>query len=147
VGGSVTGWKRNIAAMVYGDPYQEKLQLNEGTFWSGGPSRNDNPDEPKVLDSVRYYLFNGNYKRAQILADKGLTAKTVHGSAFQNIGDFMLDFNNLKDVRNYYRELDIEKAITTTTFTSGGINLKREVFASIPDHVIVIKLSSIKKMH
>ncbi|WP_312992319.1 glycoside hydrolase family 95 protein [Chryseobacterium flavum] len=132
----------NIAAMVYGDPYQEKLQLNEGTFWSGGPSRNDNPDAPKVLDSIRYYIFNGNYKRAQILADKGLTAKAVHGSAFQNIGDFMLDMDNLKDIRNYYRELDIEKAIATTTFTSGGINFKREVFASIPDHVIVIKLSS-----
>jgi alpha-L-fucosidase 2 len=132
----------NMAAMVYGDPYQEKLQLNEGTFWSGGPSRNDNPDAPKVLDSIRYYLFNGNYKRAQILADKGLTAKTVHGSAFQNIGDFMLDMDNLKDAKNYYRELDIEKAIATTTFTSGGINFKREVFASIPDHVIIIKLSS-----
>ncbi|WP_265130356.1 glycoside hydrolase family 95 protein [Chryseobacterium oranimense] len=132
----------NMAAMVYGDPYQEKLQLNEGTFWSGGPSRNDNPDAPKVLDSIRYYIFNGNYKRAQILADKGLTAKTVHGSAFQNIGDFTLDLNNLKEIRNYYRELDIEKAITTTTFTSEGINFKREVFASIPDHVIVIKLSS-----
>ncbi|MCC3214429.1 glycoside hydrolase family 95 protein [Chryseobacterium sp. X308] len=132
----------NIAAMVYGDPYREKLQLNEGTFWSGGPSRNDNPDAPKVLDSIRYYIFNGNYKRAQILADKGLTTKTVHGSAFQNIGDFMLDMDNLKDIRNYYRELDIEKAIATTTFTSGGINFKREVFASIPDHVIVIKLSS-----
>ncbi|MFP7654292.1 glycoside hydrolase family 95 protein [Chryseobacterium proteolyticum] len=132
----------NIAAMVYGDPYQEKLQLNEGTFWSGGPSRNDNSDAPKVLDSIRYYIFNGNFKRAQILADKGLTAKTVHGSAFQNIGDFTLDFNNLKDIRNYYRELDIEKAIATTTFTSDGVNFKREVFASIPDHVIVIKLSS-----
>ncbi|WP_312285379.1 glycoside hydrolase family 95 protein [Chryseobacterium gleum] len=132
----------NMAAMVYGDPYQEKLQLNEGTFWSGGPSRNDNPDAPKVLDSIRYYLFHGNYKRAQILADKGLTAKTVHGSAFQNIGDFTLDLNNLKEIRNYYRELDIEKAIATTTFTSGGIYFKREVFASIPDHVIVIKLSS-----
>ncbi|MDC8103513.1 glycoside hydrolase family 95 protein [Chryseobacterium sp. B21-037] len=132
----------NIAAMVYGDPYQEKLQLNEGTFWSGGPSRNDNPDAPKVLDSIRYYLFNGNYKRAQILADKGLTAKTVHGSAFQNIGDFTLDMDNLKDIRNYYRELDIEKAIAATTFTSDGVNFKREVFASIPDHVIVIKLSS-----
>ncbi|WP_313000863.1 glycoside hydrolase family 95 protein [Chryseobacterium gleum] len=132
----------NMAAMVYGDPYQEKLQLNEGTFWSGGPSRNDNPDAPKVLDSIRYYLFNGNYKRAKILADKGLTAKTVHGSAFQNIGDFTLDLNNLKEIRNYYRELDIEKAIATTTFTSGGINFKREVFTSIPDHVIVIKLSS-----
>ncbi|WP_144280949.1 glycoside hydrolase family 95 protein [Chryseobacterium echinoideorum] len=134
-----------LAAMVFGDPSQEKLQLNEGTFWSGGPSRNDNPDGPKVLDSIRYYLFNGNYKRAQILADKGLKAKSLHGSAYQNIGDFTLDFNNVNNVKNYYRELDIEKAITTTTFISNGINFKREVFASIPDNVIVIKLSSDKK--
>lgn len=134
-----------LAAMVFGDPYKEKLQLNEGTFWSGGPSRNDNPDGPKVLDSIRYYLFNGNYKRAEILSNKGLTAKTLHGSAFQNIGDLNLDFNNLGDVKDYYRELDIEKAITTTTFSSNGIHYKREVFASIPDQVIVIKLSSDKK--
>ena len=134
-----------LAAMVFGDSSQEKLQLNEATFWSGGPSRNDNPDGPKVLDSIRYYLFNGNYKRAQILADKGLTAKTLHGSAFQNIGELILDFKNNNDVKNYYRELDIEKAITTTTFTANGINFKREVFASIPDNVIVIKLSSDKK--
>ncbi|MFC4688156.1 glycoside hydrolase family 95 protein [Epilithonimonas pallida] len=134
-----------LAAIVFGDPSREKLQLNEGTFWSGGPSRNDNPDGSKVLDSIRYYLFNGNYKRAQILADKGLTAKSLHGSAYQNIGDFTLDFSNINDVKNYYRELDIEKAITTTTFTSSGINFKREVFASIPDNVIVIKLSSDKK--
>lgn len=134
-----------IAAMVFGDPAMEKLQLNEATFWSGGPSRNDNPDAPKVLDSIRYYLFNGNYKRAQTLADKGLTAKTLHGSAFQNIGDLTFDFNNLNDIKNYYRELDIEKAITTTTFSANGINFKREVFASIPDNVIVIKLSSDKK--
>ncbi len=134
-----------LAAMVFGDPLKEKLQLNESTFWSGGPSRNDNPDGPKVLDSIRYYLSNGNYKRAQILADKGLTAKTLHGSAFQNIGDLILDFKNSSDFKNYYRELDIEKAITTTTFSANGINFKREVFASIPDNVIVIKLSSDKK--
>ncbi|SEM29822.1 alpha-L-fucosidase 2 [Chryseobacterium taichungense] len=134
-----------LAAMIYGDPSKEKLQLNESTFWSGGPSRNDNPDGPKLLDSIRYYLFNGNYKRAQILADKGLTAKTLHGSAYQNIGDLTLNFNNLNDVKNYHRELDIEKAVATTTFTSNGIHFKREVFASIPDNVIVIKLSSDKK--
>ncbi|MDF2551015.1 MAG: glycoside hydrolase family 95 protein [Chryseobacterium sp.] len=134
-----------LAAMVFGDPSKERLQLNEGTFWSGGPSRNDNPDGPKVLDSIRYYLFNGNYKRAEILSNKGLTAKTLNGSAFQNIGDLNLDFTNLGDVKDYYRELDIEKAITTTTFSSNGTHYKREVFASIPDQVIVIKLSSDKK--
>ncbi|WP_294243345.1 glycoside hydrolase family 95 protein [uncultured Chryseobacterium sp.] len=134
-----------LAAMVYGDPSKEKLQLNESTFWSGGPSRNDNPDGPKVLDSIRYYLFNGNYKRAQILSDQGLTAKSLHGSAYQNIGDLTLDFNDFKEVKNYYRELDIEKAVATTIFTSNGITFKREVFASVPDHVMVIKLSSDRK--
>lgn len=134
-----------IAAMVFGDPHKEKLQLNEATFWSGGPSRNDNPDGPKVLDSIRYYLFKGNYKKAQILADKGLTAKTLHGSAFQNISDFTLDFHNLDDIKDYYRELDIEKALTTTTFISGGVHFKREIFASIPDNIMVVKLSADKK--
>lgn len=134
-----------IAAMVFGDPHKEKLQLNEATFWSGGPSRNDNPDGPKVLDSIRYYLCKGNYKKAQILADKGLTAKTLHGSAFQNIGDFTLDFHNLDDIKDYYRELDIEKALTTTTFISGGVHFKREIFASIPDNIMVVKLSADKK--
>lgn len=134
-----------IAAMVFGDLHKEKLQLNEATFWSGGPSRNDNPDGPKALDSIRYYLFKGNYKKAQILADKGLTAKTLHGSAFQNIGDFTLDFHNLDDIKDYYRELDIEKALTKTTFISGGVHFKREIFASIPDNIMVVKLSADKK--
>lgn len=83
--------------------------------------------------------------KAQILADKGLTAKTLHGSAFQNIGDFTLDFHNLDDIKDYYRELDIEKALTTTTFISGGVHFKREVFASIPDNIMVVKLSADKK--
>ena len=78
-----------IAAMVYGDPYKEKLQLNESTFWSGGPSRNDNPDGAKVLDSIRYYLFNGNYKRAQVLADKGFGDVSV--AVLTEFTDSLLD--------------------------------------------------------
>ena len=27
-----------LGAMVFGDPAKEKIQLNESTFWSGGPS-------------------------------------------------------------------------------------------------------------
>ena len=46
-----------IAAMIFGNPSKEKLQLNESTFWSGGPSRNDNPDGVNELNPVRYYIF------------------------------------------------------------------------------------------
>ena len=133
-----------LGAMVFGDPVNEKLQLNESTFWSGGPSENNNPDGPKVLDSIQYYLFKGEYKRAEILANKGLTAKKLHGSAFQSVGNLNLKFKDVEEYTDYYRELDIENAIFTSTFTANGTQYKREVFASSPDQVIVIKLTASK---
>jgi len=133
-----------IAAMVFGNPAKEQLQLNESSFWSGGPSRNDNPDGLKGLDSIRYYIFNGNYTRANTLSNKFLTAKQLHGSMFQSIGNLNLAFNNTDGFTNYYRELDLENAIQTTTYQVGDVTFKREVFASQPDQVIVIKLTASK---
>jgi len=133
-----------IAAMVFGDPAKEKLQLNESSFWSGGPSRNDNSDGLKGLDSIRYYIFNGNYTRANMLSNKFLTAKQLHGSMFQVIGNLNLAFDGTENYTDYYRELDLEKAIFTTTYKVGNISYKREVFTSQPDQVIVVKLTSSK---
>ena len=134
-----------IAAMIFGNPSKEKLQLNESTFWSGGPSRNDNPDGVNELNPVRYYIFEKNYKKAENLANKGLTAKKLHGSIFQSIGNLNIDFENTNNFINFYRELDIEKALATTTFTANGVTYKREVFVSEPDQVIVIRLTANQK--
>ena len=133
-----------IGLMAFGDPVNEKLQLNESTFWSGGPSRNDNPSGSFVIDSVQYYIFKGEYKRAEVLANKGLTAKQLHGAMYQSVGNFNLNFENNQGYTNYYRELDIEKAIFTTTFKANGTTYKREVFTSFPDDVIVVKLTADK---
>ena len=131
-----------LGTMVYGDPVNEKLQLNESTFWSGGPSRNDNADGQYVIDSLQYYIFNGEYKRAEILANKGLTAKHLHGSMFQSVGNLNLNFENTQEYTEYYRELDLKTAVFTTTFKVNGITYKREVFTSLPDNVIVMRLTS-----
>jgi len=131
-----------IAAMVFGDPAKERLQLNESSFWSGGPSRNDNPDGLKGLDSIRYSVFNGNYSQANNLSNKFLTAKQLHGSMFQVIGNLNLAFDGTENYTDYYRELDLERAIFTTTYKVGNVSYKREVFASQPDQVIVLKLTA-----
>jgi len=133
-----------IAAMVFGNPAKEQLQLNESSFWSGGPSRNDNPAGLEGLDSIRSYIFGGNYARANTLSNKFLTAKQLHGSKFQVIGDLNLAFKNCDKYTDYYRELDLEKAITTTTYKVGEVTFKREVLASQPDQVIVIRLTASK---
>jgi len=133
-----------IAAMIFGNPDKEQLQLNESSFWSGGPSRNDNPDGAKGLDSIRTCIFNGDYIKANILSNKYLTAQKMHGSKFQVIGNLNLTFNNNEKCTDYYRELDLERAVSTTTYKVGNITYKREVFASIPDQVIVVRLTASK---
>ena len=133
-----------IAAMVFGDPAKEKLQLNEGTFWSGGPSRNDNPLALQALDSIRYLIFKEDYRRANTLSNQYLTAKQLHGSKFQVVGNLNLLFAGNDSYTEYYRELDLGRAVFTTTFKVNDVTYKREVFASQPDQVIVVKLTASK---
>jgi alpha-L-fucosidase 2 len=133
-----------LGAMVFGDPVSEKVQLNECSFWSGGPSRNDNPDALSALPTIRQLIFEGKYDEAQNLINQKVVAKQLHGSMFQPIGNLNLVFNGHDIYTDYYRELDIEKAIFTTTYKVDGVTYKREVFASQPDQVIVVRLTADK---
>ncbi|HDR89451.1 MAG TPA: glycoside hydrolase family 95 protein [Bacteroidetes bacterium] len=131
-----------LGAMVYGDPVNEKIQINEETFWSGGPSRNDNPDARRVLPEVRQLIFKEKYKEAEKLINQNMVAEQLHGSMYQTIGNLNLSFPDHKNYTSYYRELDLKRALFTTTYTVNGIDYKREVFASKPDQLIVARLTA-----
>ncbi len=44
----------------------------------------------------------------------------------------------------YYRELDIEKAVAKTVYTVDDVTYTREVLASFPDQVIAMRLTANK---
>jgi alpha-L-fucosidase 2 len=131
-----------LGAMYFGDPSSDKLQLNEGTFWSGSPSRNDNNSAKGVLQTLRNLIFNGQYSNVENLINKSVTATTNHGSMYQTVGYLNLQFANQADYSNYRRELDLSRAVQTATYEADGVTYKREVFASQPDQVIVMRLSA-----
>ena len=131
-----------LGAMIYGTPASEKIQLNEETFWSGGPSNNNNPKALNALPEIRNLIFNGNYSEAESMINNNVTATTLHGSMYQVIGNLNLAFAGHNNYSNYYRELDLEDAIFTTTYDVEGVTYKREVFSSQPDQVIVVRLSA-----
>src|SRR5690606_40741272 len=54
-----------LGAMVYGDPKEEVIQLNENTVWAGQPNRNDNPEAKEYLAKVRQLLLEGKSVEAQ----------------------------------------------------------------------------------
>ena len=133
-----------LGAMVYGNVSKEIIQLNEHTLWSGGPNRNDNPEALAALPEIRQLIFDGKYKIAEAMINEKIITKKSHGQKFQPVGNLNLQFDGHEKFSNYYRELDIEKAISKTRYTVDGVIYTRETFVSLPDQVIIIKISADK---
>jgi alpha-L-fucosidase 2 len=133
-----------LGAMVYGNVDTETVQLNEYTVWSGSPNRNDNDLCLDSLAAIRQLIFDGKRKDAEKLANKTIISKKSQGQMFEPVGNLHLVFNEPGKYTNYYRELDISKAVQKTTYTVGNVNYSREVIASFPDRVIVIHLTASK---
>jgi alpha-L-fucosidase 2 len=129
-----------LGAMVFGDPCKEIIQLNENTVWAGQPNRNDNPEAKDALPEVRKLIFEGKYNEAQDLVNRKFISKTSHGMPYQTVGNLELFFPGHENYSDYYRELDLEKALTTSRYRVNGINYTTEVFASYPDQVIIVRI-------
>src|SRR5665213_2820614 len=131
-------------AMVYGNVEIETVQLNEYTVWSGSPNRNDNPLALDSLAEIRKLIFDGKRKDAERLANRVIISKKSQGQMYEPVGELHLAFDGQKNHTNYYRELDIEKAVAKTSYKVGDVTYTREVLASFPDCVIVVRLTASK---
>lgn len=133
-----------IGAMVFGNPVNELIQLNENTIWAGSPNRNDNPDALEALPKVRQLIFEGKYIEAQDLVNQKIISKTSHGMPYQTAGNLRLNFESHDNYTDFYRDLDIEKALATTRYKVNGVEYTRETFSSFTDNVIVVRLTANK---
>src|SRR5690349_23264573 len=133
-----------LGAMIYGNTDKEIIQLNEHTVWSGGPNRNDNPLSLDSLQIIRQLIFEGKQKEAERIANRVIITKKSHGQMFQPVGSLQLSFDGHDNYTNYYRELDIERAVTKTAYTIDGVTYTREVLASFPGRVVLVRLTASK---
>lgn len=132
-----------FGAMIFGGVDDELLQLNDATLWSGGPvKKNINPGAFQYLAQVREALFKEDYQKAHDLTQK---MQGLYSESFLPLGDLHIKqtFGGAQQSA-YYRDLNIGKAVATTKYTVNGVNYKREIFASAPDKVIVIRISADK---
>jgi len=133
-----------LGAMVYGNVSLENIQLNEQTVWSGSPNRNDYPEMLTALPEIRRLIFEGKQAEAQKLAEKEVKFSKSSGQMFEPVGSLRLAFDGQDNFTGYRRELDIGRAVARTTYTVDGVLYTREVLASLPDRVIVVRLTASK---
>ena len=131
-----------LGAMVYGNPVNEEIQLNEETISAGAPYKNYNPETKNYLSEIRQLIFEGKYPEAQTLAGERLLSKNGFGMPYQTAGSLRLRFQDQEGYTNFRRELDLEKAVASTTYTVDGVDYKREVFTSFADQLVIIRLTA-----
>ncbi|SIN86505.1 glycoside hydrolase family 95 protein [Chitinophaga niabensis] len=132
-----------LGAMVFGRPQEELIHLNEESLWSGGPANlNPNPQAPEFLPKVREALFKGDYKTAEQLCKK---IQGLYTESYMPLGNLLIKHRFTGTPEGFYRDLDISHATTLTRFSVNGVQYTREIFASAPDQVIMIRLRSDKK--
>ncbi len=134
----------NMGAMVYGGVQKEEIQLNEETFWSGGPHNNNSPRSLARLDEVRQLIFDGKEAEAKTIIDQDFVVGP-HGMRFLNAGSLFIEYEGVGEAEDYHRQLDLSNAVNTTSYSSNGVNYTRTAFASMPEKVVVVRLTEDKK--
>ena len=133
-----------LGAMVFGGTARERVQFNEETLWNGQPRTYHRPGAVRYLNPIREALFAGEQARADDMANARFMGAPKQQQSYQAFGDLHLVFPDVDSaaVTGYRRQLDIDSALVRTTFQADGITRTREVFASHPDQVIVMRLTA-----
>jgi len=133
-----------LGAMVFGKHGEERIQLNEDTYWSGGPYSTVVKGGYKTLPQIQKLVFEGKYLEANNLFGRKLMGYPVEQQKYQCLGNLVLFFPNEDSVINYKRWLDLKTGITSASYQANGITYQRDVFASAPDQAIVIRITADK---
>jgi alpha-L-fucosidase 2 len=127
-----------LAAMVFGNPAEEHLQLNEETIWTGRPHNNVVAAHATVIDTLRKLLFEKKYAAAQAQSKAGIVA-VQNGMSYQPACDLYLRFPGHERATGYRRELNISNATATVSYQVDGITYTRTAIASFEEGVIALR--------
>lgn len=131
-----------IGAMVYGNPVNEHIQVSEESIWYGGPVNRNNPNMKENLSKIRELIFAGKISEAEKLMWFAMSGCPNSAHPSQTLGDINIDFDGLGEIEEYYRELDLSRAIAKIQFVSEGVSYTRETFLSKPADCMVMRLTA-----
>ncbi len=142
-----------LGAMVFGNPDQERIVLNEISMWSGSVQDADKKEAYVHLPAIRRLLLAGKNKEAQQLLQQhfvcagngsgyGAGADVPFG-CYQTLGDLRIDWHDLANKATaYQRTLDLDSAITTSRWIKNDVQFQQQVFVSAPAKSIVVRLTA-----
>lgn len=135
-----------MAAIVYGGIDNERIALNEITLWSGQRDTMQNSIcTPEKLAEIRSHFLAGDLRTGNELTERYLSGKSSSFGTHLPFGDLIIKSTYPDGLLSHYRrELNLEEAVSRTSFTKGEVTFTREIICDYPDDVTALKLSADK---
>jgi len=129
----------------------EHLQLNESSLWRGSRRDRLNPHAHEAVPQIRKLLLDSKgLDGAKISAAEKMAQEDMIGipsgmPGYSTLGDLYLRSSRHGAISNYRRELDLGTGVVRVTYSMDNVHYTREAFASVPDEVVVMRLSADRK--
>jgi alpha-L-fucosidase 2 len=133
-----------LGAMVFGRVNKEMIELNEETVWTKQNPSRLNPDAKEHVDIVRQLLMDGKPLEAHHVGEYGTFGMPHYQATYQKLATLKLLLlgHHREHATDYRRSLDLDTGVATVTYRLGDVVHTREVFASVPDDVLVVRIGS-----
>jgi alpha-L-fucosidase 2 len=138
-----------FGASVFGGVQQERFDIAEKTFFSGGPHVTENFNYGIVqggkenIAQIRKLILEKKYAEADVLCVAHLMGDMNGFGSFSTVGKLLLNFRNHDgDAADYRRTLDLANSLATVSYKINGTQYNREYFCSYPDKVMVCRLTA-----
>jgi alpha-L-fucosidase 2 len=138
-----------FGASFYGGAKEERFQLAEKTFWTGGPGDETTNSYgiiaggKDVVQELRRLIVSGNVKEADELAAKHFVGDYSQFGAFSTVGELSIAFDGHEaEPQDYVRELDVGRSVARVSYQLGAVRYRREYFCSYPHRVLAMRLAA-----
>ena len=129
-----------LGMLVYGNPNDDVVQLNDLTLWSGTPvDPHEDEGASRWIPEIRHALFDEDYARADSLQ---LHVQGHNSTYYQPLGTLHIIDRNTGVMTNYHRELDLDSALVHVSYQKDGVSYRREYLCSAPDQLGAIRLTA-----
>lgn len=130
----------SLGGMIFGDPWEEVVGMNEESLWSGYYRDKNNPQAKEYLPKVRQLIFEKRYVEAEEMIRKHMLGE--YGESYLPLGKLRISQQHTEEYKNYRRELDLDEGIVRISFDCGDDSYEREIFSSYPAKAVFYRLSS-----
>ena len=136
-----------LAAMVMGDVLRDRIALNHEWLWRGKNRNRTIEPRHQHLQEIRELFFAGKTLEAGKLANEklggpgGVSGIPNRVDPYQPAGDLIIQTEHRR-FKDYRRELDLDRGMATVSYTSRGVQYRREYLAHAAWPMIAIRLSA-----